>query len=192
MQKQIKNVLLDLGGVVFQSTGRSNQKINWSIITELNAIYGHDLNIGKDRLPEFLIEYNERTNQSLIAIDFLKEVFDTLDINTELIEFIRRKSEIVIVSDIYRENIEYISKRYKFNSWSVNQIYSFDYKMVKANPLFFEKLLLENQHLSSRELLFIDDSVLKINSATAHGIRAILYEDNSQIKKELKKFGWSD
>jgi len=114
--KQRKITLLDLGGVVFQSTGVSNKKINWEIISRLNKKYGDKLSRGEDKFPDFLNEYNQLTKQSLVGKEFLKEVFNTLEINKELIEMIRKESDIIIVSDNYRENIEYISKRYDFEA----------------------------------------------------------------------------
>ncbi len=183
-----KITLLDLGGVVFQSTGTSNNTINWKIISALNNKYGHDLNIGANRFPDFLKEYNELSKQNLTGGEFLKEVFDTLEINTELIEYIRQHSEIIIVSDNYRENIEYISKRYNFKSWAIKQIYSFDYKMVKTDPKFFPRLLTELDEYKIEDLLFIDDSIKKIESAAKSGIKGILYQSNEHIKKALGSF----
>jgi len=183
-----KITLLDLGGVVFQSTGVSNDKINWEIISRLNNKYGHELNIGEDRFPDFLTEYNKLSKQFLTGKKFLKEVFDTLTMNRELVEMISAESDIVIVSDNYRENIAYISKRYDFEKWSIKQIYSFDYKMVKSNPNFFKKLLEELEGYTIEDMVFIDDSIKKIESAERHGIKGILYQDNEQIRKEWKEY----
>ncbi len=185
MSKQ-KITLLDLGGVVFQSTGVSNEKIDWQVITQLNQKYGHDLNIREDKFPDFMAEYNAMTRQVLTGKEFLKEVFDTLEINTELIEIVGAQSDIVIVSDHYREAIKYISKRYDFDSWAIKQIYSFDYKMAKANPMFFQKLLNDLPEYKLEDMIFIDDSPHKIESAAKHGIKGIQYHDNEQIKKALK------
>lgn len=184
MQKR-KIILLDLGGVVFQSTGISNKKIQWDVITQLNYKYGHELNIGMDKFPDFLFEYNQLTSQTLKGEEFLKEVFDTLKINQELIDLIRKEHEIIIVSDNYRENIAYISKRYKFKDWAIRQIYSFDYQMVKANPDFFKKLKKDLNSYEVEEMLFIDDSINKVESARKSGIKGIVYRNNQQIKEQL-------
>lgn len=183
----IKIVLLDLGGVVFQSTGISNKKIDWTIISILNEKYGYELNIGKDRFLDFLKEYNRLTNQQLIGEEFLKEVFDTLAINNALIETIRKEKDIIIVSDNYRENINYISQRYNFENWSIHQIYSFDYKMMKSNQLFFKRLLIDLKIYDVDEMIFIDDSAKKLESAAKSGIKGILYKNNEQTIKELKQ-----
>ena len=185
--KRRKITLLDLGGVVFQSTGTSNDKINWKIISSLNNKYGYELNIGKNRFTDFLTEYNKLSNQDLTREEFLKEVFDTLEMNKELIEIVKEKSDIVIVSDNYRENIEYISKRYNFKDWSIKQIYSFDYQMVKSNPNFFEKLIKELKGYKIEEMIYIDDSISKIESAKRSGIKGIQYQNNEQIRVELKE-----
>ena len=96
----MKNVLLDLGGVVFNSTGVSNSKIIWKTISELNNKYGHQLNLGNISVTPFLKEYNQITNQDLTQAEFLKNIFDTLSFNQTLVEFLQRKFEnIFILSD---------------------------------------------------------------------------------------------
>jgi HAD superfamily hydrolase (TIGR01509 family) len=184
MLNNIKVILLDLGGVTFQSTGVSNEVIDWKIISQLNNIYGHDLNVGKDRFPEFMKDYNRLTGQSLSGAAFLEGVFDTLVFNADLVQLLSQIGDIIIVSDNYRENIEYISERYHFSDWAVHQIYSFDYQLEKADPLFFEKLLQELDY-ESDELLFIDDSPRKIESAQKHGIKGIVFHNNEQLKVDL-------
>jgi len=184
----IKYILLDLGGVVFGSTGVSNEKIDWSIISKLNERHGTGLNIGEDLFGEFMKDYNQLTNQTLSGDEFLKLVFDTLEFNQELVDFLSEKYETIIVSDNYRENIEYISKRYHFSDWAVQEYYSFDFQMVKAEPDFF-KLLLEKIKVDAHEVFFIDDSIEKIESAKGHGIKGILYENVEQVKNGFLKLG---
>jgi FMN phosphatase YigB (HAD superfamily) len=182
-----KLILLDLGGVVFQSDGKSNEIINWEVITLLNGKYSYELNIGKDVFYDFLEEYNAITKQKLSKEGFLKAVFDTLEINTELIEIVGAESDIVIVSDNYRENIAYISERYDFKSWSIGQIYSFDYQFEKSNPNFFKHLVEELKDYDLEQLILIDDSPNKLKSAAENGIKGILFESNEQVKKALEK-----
>ncbi len=180
-----KIALLDLGGVVFQSTGDSNSTINWSVISELNHKYGDELNIGKDRFADFLKDYNLRTQQSLGGRVFLKSLFDTLEINQELIDLLGENHDIIIVSDHYREAIEYISGRCAFGTWAVQQIYSFDYGVLKSNPLFFKRLLEELEY-EKEEMIFIDDSPNKLESARVNGIEGILFRSNEQVRVDLE------
>lgn len=182
-----KTILLDLGGVVFNSSGNSNAQINWSIINELNHKYGHALNIGQPVFDLFMAAYNEKTDQSIAGHDFLRLVFDTLKFNQSLIDMLSHYP-IIIVSDNYRENINYISKRYHFSKWAVKQYYSFDLELEKSDPTFFPKLLnLINK--PAKEFLFIDDSIKKIRNAREAGINSVQYLNNDSLRSELEKNG---
>jgi hypothetical protein len=187
MNNPTKTILLDLGGVVFNSSGDSNAQINWSIINELNHQYGHALNIGKSVFDLFMASYNEKTNQCITGSDFLRLVFDTLNFNQPLIDMLSHYP-IIIVSDNYRENINYISKRYHFSKWAVEQYYSFDLELEKSDPSFFPKLLnLINK--PTKEFLFIDDSIKKIRNAREVGINSVQYLNNDSLRSELEKNG---
>lgn len=182
----MKITLLDLGGVVFQTKGKSSPCINWDIIHVLNNKYGKYLDLGVDSFSEFIAEYNIRTKQAVTGQEFLKELYDTLDFNQELIDFVSKDSEIMIVSDNYRENIEYISRRYHFDQWATRQFYSFEYQLYKSNPDFFKKLLLDIRPHTAEQLVLIDDSQSKLESASRNDIAGILFQSNDQVKQACK------
>ncbi|MEM1120378.1 MAG: hypothetical protein AAGJ18_07995, partial [Bacteroidota bacterium] len=71
---------------------------------------------------------------------------------------------------------------------SIKQIYSYEYGMYKSNPKFFERLLSENQELELKDLLLIDDSQSKLDSAFEHGISGIQFVNNEQVFKEINKY----
>ncbi len=181
----MKHILLDLGGVVFQSVGRSNARINWPVITALNVQYGHQLNLGEDVFPAFLAAYNEQTSQSLSGPAFLESVFDTLEINQPLLDFLQPLGPIYILSDNYRENIEYIAERYRFGDWAVEQFYSYGFGRTKEDPELFRQVV-QRMDVPLKELIFIDDSPRKLAVARTCGIRSIQFRDNAQLFRELK------
>ena len=176
--------LLDLGGVTFLSTGESNDEINWPVISKLNYIYGHDLNIGKDVFPEFIKAYNSRTGLNLDGDLFLQLLWETLSYNNDLIDRLKEMYDIVIVSDNYRENIDYIAKLYDFDSWAFDEFYSFDFELEKSDPIFFEQLIKETGWKGS-DLIFIDDSQSKLDSAAQQGIKGFLFKSNEQLFAEI-------
>ena len=169
-------ILLDLGGVTFQATGKSNAIIDWSVISPLNRKYGSQLSVGDVGLPIFLAEYNGITNQELTEEEFLEAIWDTLEMNTALVDYLSTRYEIIIVSDNYRENIEYVAKRFDFASWASREVYSFDYGLLKEDPAFFERLIKELPY-APEELTLIDDSPHKLAAAATVGIRGILFRD---------------
>ena len=185
MKRKHKIVLLDLGGVVFESTGISNDLIHWEVVTELNYKYGYQMSAGEDLFETFLIEYNQKANQQLSGPAFLEAIFDTLQFNRELVDLIRKDYPIYIVSDNYRENIAYISQRFHFSDWAEKQFYSYDFGLLKTDKEFF-KLLLDQLEESPEELLFIDDSKSKIDNAAEYGIQGIQFQNNAQVASALE------
>lgn len=182
-------VLLDLGGVVFQINNTRSKKIDWKIINTLNDIYEKGQQpMTKNAFSALLSSYNQLTNQSLGEIEFLEAFYSTLSINWELIDIIKEKAEIIIVSDNYYESIDYCSKKYNFDKWSLHQVYSYEYKIVKSNPLFFKKFLKMNPLYDLGNMVLIDDSIAKIDSAAKCSIKGILYESNEKVKEKLNEY----
>jgi len=179
-------ILLDLGGVTFQSTGQSNDTIDWSVISPLNRKYGGKMSVGDVDLPTFLAEYNAATNQQLTDVEFLDAIWDTLKMNTELVDYLKGRYKIIIVSDNYRENIEYVAKRFDFASWASQEFYSYDFGMLKEAPAFFERLINELPY-APEELTLIDDSPHKLAAAATVGIRGVLYRDLAGVVAQLGK-----
>ena len=172
MKKKNKIVLLDLGGVVFESTGISNELINWKVVSALNYKYGYQMSAGENLFETFLLEYNRETNQQLEGAEFLEAIFDTLKFNKELVELISKDFPIYIVSDNYRENIAYISQRFHFSDWAKKQFYSYDFGLLKTDKEFF-KLLLEQLEETADQFLFIDCISWEIYNTddSAHGVK---------------------
>ena len=187
---QVDKVILDLGGVVFETTGKNSSLIDWGIVSKLNHKYGHALNIGEDLFPVFMQDYNQLTHQNLEGHEFLKAIFDTLHFNQELINFLKaRFKKLIILSDNYRENIAYIAERYHFHAWADRQFYSFDFEMTKDNPILFQKVLALSEYAAA-EVIFIDDSPRKIASAEQCGIKSYLFQNNKLLFQQLKQDGY--
>lgn len=184
IKQKIRYVLLDLGGVVFGSTGTTNAQIDWAVISKLNAKWGHRLNLGEDLFLQFMDDYNRQTNQNLVRIEFLKAVFDTLVFNEELVQLVKSHAEIIILSDNYRENIAYVSLRYQFESWASRQLYSFQAGMTKSDPRFF-KWVIDQLGIAPEDLLFIDDDPNNIKTAAECGIKGIKFVNNDQLRREF-------
>lgn len=179
-------ILLDLGGVTFQATGTSNELIDWSEVSPLNRKYGGGLSTGEVPLSTFLAEYNAATNQGLGEQEFLEAIWDTLEMNTELVDYLKTRYSIIIVSDNYRENIEYMAKRFDFDSWASQQIYSYDYGILKEEPAFFERLIKDLPY-APEELTLIDDSPHKLAAAATVGIKGVLYRDLAGVMADLDR-----
>lgn len=180
-------LLLDLGGVVFTSSGAYNSKIDWNIINELNEVYAHDMNIGKDVFPDFLNDYNLKKDVQLSGYEFLDHLFTTISFNEELVSFAKAHFRVFIVSDNYRENIEFINRKYHLASWAEKQFYSYNLGSVKEKAEFFHKLISELSEPID-QMVLVDDSPLKLNSAQKTGIKSILHTGNNHTINQLERF----
>ena len=180
-------LLLDLGGVVFTGPVRHSDTIDWDIIHDLNETYAHDLNIGQDVFDNFITDYNDRVGKIMTQQEFLTELFNTLHYNEELISFAREHFQVIIASDNYRENIEFINRRYDLTSWTEDQFYSYDFQMTKEDPRFFE-MLLDQLSVSPDTFIFLDDSTSKLVAAEKTGIQGIHHTSNATSIAALKRF----
>ncbi|MEM7660572.1 MAG: HAD family hydrolase [Bacteroidota bacterium] len=178
-------LLLDLGGVVFQSTGRSSELIDWSIVSQLNHKYGHQLNVGEDLFPTFVKEYNALTKQHLDGPGFLNAIWETLEMNRALVEWLKPRFRLFILSDNYRENIAFISHRFQFADWTEGQYYSFDFALAKNNPEIF-RLVLEDLGLKGSSVFYLDDDPGNMERASAFGVKGVRFENNEQAFADLE------
>ena len=180
-------LFLDLGGVVFTSSQETVSSVRWDVVNNLNYIYGHDLNIGRDVFPKFLNDYNSKAGTSFTTFEFLDHLFTTITYNEELVSFVKAHFSIIITSDNYRENIQFINKRYNISSWAKEQYYSYDFEIEKSDSNFFRKLL-KKVNVPIDSIVFIDDSLAKIRSAESCGIYSIQHLDNATTIEKLQEY----
>ena len=75
------------------------------------------------------------------------------------------------------------------NIYDIFQFNIYSFKVGTNKPdLKIYKLLLRKLKLSPKEVLFIDDNPICITPAKKMGMKTILYKNNNQLKKELKRF----
>jgi putative hydrolase of the HAD superfamily len=131
--------------------------------------------------------YNRKSEQRLTGEAFLETVFDSLEFNRPLVDKLKKLAPIIIASDNYRENIEYISRRFHFDSWSIAQYYSFELQIFKSDVSFFQ-ILLKDLDCTASDLLFIDDDPNNILTAESMGINGLIFKNNAQLFNELERY----
>lgn len=178
-------ILLDLGGVVFDYRGKQSPTINWDIVLELNSTFS-GLSLGKDTLDSYLHEYNTRTSQALSKREFLDDIWDTIEYNEELVRWLQRHFSIYILSDNYRENIEYVTERFNLDSWSEAAYYSYQFGMTKASPELFRQVI-KRIGRPATDFIFVDDSDYKLETAAQVGLRGVKHVDNESTIAALEK-----
>lgn len=65
MTSKKRIALLDLEGLLFQSIDRSNEKIDWKIISNFNEKHESQMDLGENKFQDFILDYNHQINKTL-------------------------------------------------------------------------------------------------------------------------------
>ena len=119
------------------------------------------------------------------------EIWNTIFLpNKKLISLtkkLRKKYEIVALS-----NINVSHKKYLLNKYNLRKLFDFlvlscDVKKRKPNPGIY-KIALKKLNTMPSEVIFVDDKHENVNAAKKLGMKTILFRNNRQFFNEIKKF----
>ena len=204
---KIKTIVFDLGGVYFTPG-------SLLAIEKIKEIY--DIENEKLLRETFIDKPNSEgylLRRGLITIDeFEEKLFIKLGINKkekkhtryiwfgsycihygieELLKKLKRNNyRLLIFSGNVRERIEYLEKKCGFLKYFDDTIFSFDYKMNKADIEFYKELI---KHLECEpsEAILIDDEKKNLKIARSLGFKGIHYYYTEKLIEDLKKYGIS-
>ncbi len=187
----IKAIIFDYAGVLGTEAGWIwlNKNINNLEIRKdfFNKI-ANDVDSGKITNNEYSEILARESGKSSDQI--WKEIKSEVIINKKLISFIktlRPKYKIGLLSNFTHPWLSEILT--ENNLWELfdSQIISSEHKIIKPNPEIFKKML-DMLNIKPEEAVFVDDRQTNIDGAKKVGINAILFVDNDQLIKDLKKF----
>ena len=110
-------------------------------------------------------------------------------VNKELLEFIKKlkkKFKIFILSNNSKPTYDFIIQNKGLAELFDKILFSYQVKMKKPNPKFFQKLL-EGTDISKEECILIDDRADLIAAAKNMGMKGIQYETLESLKSNLNK-----
>jgi HAD superfamily hydrolase (TIGR01509 family) len=198
--KEIKRVVFDLGGVLFEyATPKA--------VFVLNRDYGYDKKIienllqskksrllreGKIRDKEFW-RYAKRIIPKEYNARIIKEVWDNCsEINKEVFQIIKKLSKnkkirLMIFSGNVKTRIKALDKKYNFRKYFYKEVYSFNYKTNKPKKRFV-RIMIKESGVSPKEILYIEDNPAYAEPAIKLGVNVIIFKNSEQLKRELKKY----
>ena len=202
--KNIKTIIFDLGGVIFnidyQKTieelsklGISDTKYLYSKNTQSKLF--DDLETGHISNYEFLKELQKKSNNA--NLEQIKKAWNAMLLDLPLerliaINKVKKKYNIFLLSNTNEIHIHKIKELVGEKTFSefynlFDKIY-FSFKIKKRKPNFeaFQLILFENK-LIANEVLFIDDSIQHINSAKKLNIETLHLKQNQEITKILSE-----
>lgn len=208
MLKGIKNIILDLGGVIINLNQSKTQesfqqlfpkKFNQISTPLIASNFFEDFEIGKISNNEFIHQFQQIDNN--VSAKQIINAWNSmlLDIPKERIELIKKLGKqynVFLLSntnDIHYQFInEYVKAAFNISDFSklFDKIYlSYHIKLRKPNKEIFQYVL-DDAKINPIETLFIDDSLEHINSSKSLGIQAhhLNLEQNQSLTKYFNEY----
>jgi putative hydrolase of the HAD superfamily len=196
--KRIKAIIFDVGGVIYLGEQRSNAYMQEKLKLDEDSWFGaagkiwEDLLIGKRKEDEGIAQMAKNLKISKKKLNGLwvkcfKERFILNKPLLGIIEKLKKNYKTAILSDQWI--IPYkilITKKLKQN-FSI-QVFSHEVKTRKPELKIY-KITLKKLNLKADECIFIDDKDYNLKPAEELGMNTILFENNKQLLRDLKKFG---
>ena len=201
MDKNIKNIVFDLGGVLidldFKSAINGLQKAGFTNVKEQLQAFDREgifqkFELGEISADEFRASIRENSNVSLTdeEVDSLWNLM-LLEIPREKLELIldlRSKYMVYLLSNTNSIHWDYVCKNaFNYRGFRVNDYFektflSFEMHLAKPDKAIFEKML-EDANLLAEETLFIDDSEANCKAAAEVGIHVHHYHIGDDLSK---------
>jgi putative hydrolase of the HAD superfamily len=204
MDKQIKNIVFDFGGVLmdldFDNCLEGFRQAGFRDVAQYTDTFRgegffKDFEMGLITADEFRTEIRNRIQQPLsdeevdaLWLRMLKYIpAEKIDLLLEL----RKHYMVYLLSNTNEIHWQYVStlkygrRRFRIKDFFEHMFLSFEMKMAKPDTRIFERMMQE-ANLLPEETLFIDDSPANCHAAASLGIHAYHYqigEDLSQLFK---------
>jgi epoxide hydrolase-like predicted phosphatase len=195
----IKVIIFDWGDVLHYVNvqGYCNElarkhKVDKAVLREQNRIEIMKLNRGLTNDDEFIANINRELNikigkKEARDVMFSKYIKPNKGI-LPIIEKLKESYSLHILSNLTPQSVKYIRKNTSFHQIFDRMWFSCEEKLAKPDPLLFKRVL---GHIKSKpgECLFIDNLQRNLDAADKLGMKTILFKNNTQLKKDLKKQG---
>ena len=201
MDKKIKNIVFDLGGVLvdldFKAAINGLQKAGFANVKEQLQSFDREGIFQKFELGEMTAEEFRTAIRENSTVTLTDEEIDALW-NAMLLEIPREKLELILdlrgkymvylLSNTNSIHWDYVCKNaFNYRGFRVNDYFeetflSYEMHLAKPDKAIFEKVL-QDANLLPEETLFIDDSEANCKAAEEVGIHAHHYHIGDDLSK---------
>ena len=201
MDKKIRNIVFDLGGVLvdldFKAAINGLQKAGFANVKEQLQAFDREGIFQKFELGEMSAEEFRTAIRENSTVELTDEEVDALW-NAMLLEVPREKLELILhlrgkymvylLSNTNSIHWDYVCKNaFNYRGFRVNDYFeetflSYEMHLAKPDKAIFEKVL-EEANLLPEETLFIDDSEANCKAASELGIHTHHYHIGEDLKE---------
>lgn len=180
----MKNVVFDLGGVVFH---RDAKKVRRELIDFFAFIFASKMPLFWEEYDRGALTFDEVLDElsrakgceRAVAESYLREALDrqeTIPQTAALIRDLKRAGyRLYVLSNMSREFIDFLRQSEIYALFD-GDVVSCEERVVKPEPRIYE-VLLERFGLDPTETLFIDDRRSNLEAAAAFGIKTFHFAD---------------
>lgn len=189
----IKNIILDIGGIILDDSSNNLSKVYGKDMKEISMkIYRGGFEkclLGKLSMTEFSDSFTDDDDYQ-----YIKEILNPtnqsimnplMKDNFEYICTLKDKGyHLYLLSNLTKETYDYLSSTIDIDSYFDGAIFSYKVGLMKPNKEIF-KLIIEKYNLNLDETIFFDDRERNVIASNEVGLKAILFRSIEDIRKEL-------
>lgn len=190
----IKNIILDIGGVMFDDSNANIEKLLGRECSKLCKI-AHSNGFKKSLLGEMTVsEHIEELKSEeeyedlkyVLSKENLSKSYPIMQENFDYIMSLRDKGyKLYILSNITEDSYHYINDLIDFSASFDGGVYSYQEHMVKPNPDIYN-LVIDRYGLKKEETVFFDDREKNVIAANELGIKSYVFKNISDIEDVIK------
>ena len=191
--KHIKNIILDIGGVIFDDSKKNIEKLlgkNCDVIYKL--AYGKSFKeclLGNKKVNEHiesLSNYKEFEDlKYILSKKNLSKSYPLIITNFEYIKTLKKQGyKLYLLTNITEDNYNYINDLININSIFDGGIYSYQEHIIKPDKRIYN-LLIDKYNLKKSETIFFDDKEKNIISAINQGFSSYVFKSIEDIKNNI-------
>ena len=199
-KKEIKVIIFDIGGVLLQSSYHK-------VIKRLAKIY----NLDAEKLFKIIIKYSKQIQTGKISLKkYYQSISKELNLKNpkelafiwnfligkkfkinsgveKIIKNLRKKYLVGTLTNVSKNHEIVRVKKKAYRHFKI-KLTSLDHGLMKPDIRFYE-LLIKKLKVCPEKIIFIDNHEENLIPAKKLSIKTILFKNNRQLIKDLKKFG---
>ena len=190
----IKNIVLDVGGVIFDDSKQNIQKLlNKNCDNIYKIAYGGGFKkclLGEISVQEHINSLKNEKDFNDISYILKKEnlikSYPLIKNNFEYIKGLRKRGyKLFLLTNITEDSYNYVNELINIDETFDGGIYSYQEHLIKPDYDIY-KLLINRFNLNKDETIFFDDKVKNVKAANEVGIKSYVFTSINDIESNLE------
>ncbi len=190
----IKNIVLDVGGVIFDDSKQNIQKLlNKNCDNIYKIAYGGGFKkclLGEISVQEHINSLKNEKDFNDISYILKKEnlikSYPLIKNNFEYIKGLRKKGyKLFLLTNITEDSYNYINELINMDETFDGGIYSYQEHLIKPDYDIYN-LLINRFNLNKDETIFFDDKEKNVKAANEVGIKSYVFTSINDIESNLE------